>query len=687
MRNLSVVTLWLLVAAMARPAAAQTVYFWATSTNATANGNTLTVNGVTRTATNDPSAVLATHWRATNTAALNATNLYRHLQNYPFASIATVRMTNATTIELKGDIGTVISFSIGGSWGYGVMATSATVNAKAVMIPYYDTPQPTWTNWADGLLDLINDNARTNTFSEGAQAVSNLVGRTIAQTIGNKTVTNSVITNSTLHGTIGRLSGGDVASTTISNSSLKGSTITATSRVAQAAMEEGDWVAVRGAIGTNYIVVDETGLWLLLTAVSGGVAKTNLTPSLAELINYGTMLSLFPLRPHATTNWWGAHHRFTNAAANIIFFFGFDASNAVLRTPNIYQGTNWHGIYFDGTNFMDGSPLNGSAVMAGPNIRIGGPSGNSGGHFALGRNITLWSDDFPPVGGIGNGVSLTNDAKFVMGLNGERGTNALSYNVFGVASEDSEFRIGDATQQSFVRFGPPLKNVNTVAETTNVWRGDLSFPPKSITSMANGTNTITSSTNVVLNLDGTLTADSWISAIQGGREGKWHELRNNTGYNVALLHDSGFAPSVADRFKHLGNRDVVIAAGGSAWVSYSASRWVIANVYPEGAGLTLSASVTADNTTLSTTNVTYYRVTSNSGVAADRTCVLTPGTFVGQELTIEAVGVNAFEITDDSVNIGGGNNRLSATWTAGQYDALRLKFNGTDWVELGRSAN
>jgi hypothetical protein len=100
-----------------------------------------------------------------------------------------------------------------------------------------------------------------------------------------------------------------------------------------------------------------------------------------------------------------------------------------------------------------------------------------------------------------------------------------------------------------------------------------------------------------------------------------------------------------------------------------------------------SQTLTADNSTVATTNVALVALSSDNGTAANRTFVLTPGLFKGQRLTLEWVGTNAGEIADDSSNSGGGNNRLASTWTPTQYDTLNLEFNGTDWIERGRSTN
>lgn len=99
-----------------------------------------------------------------------------------------------------------------------------------------------------------------------------------------------------------------------------------------------------------------------------------------------------------------------------------------------------------------------------------------------------------------------------------------------------------------------------------------------------------------------------------------------------------------------------------------------------------AVTLTADNLTLDCTNRVYIKLSSDNVTAANRTFVLSQGG-QGQLLTIEWVGTNAGEIADDSANTGGGNARLSATWTPTQYDVLRVTFNGTDWVEQARSVN
>jgi hypothetical protein len=100
-----------------------------------------------------------------------------------------------------------------------------------------------------------------------------------------------------------------------------------------------------------------------------------------------------------------------------------------------------------------------------------------------------------------------------------------------------------------------------------------------------------------------------------------------------------------------------------------------------------TVSLTADNQVVTVTNLSYIALSSNNATATNRTFVLSQGSVAGHRLTLEWVGTNAGELVDDSAVSGGGNHRLSATWTPTQYDTIELIWNGTDWLELNRSTN
>lgn len=173
-----------------------------------------------------------------------------------------------------------------------------------------------------------------------------------------------------------------------------------------------------------------------------------------------------------------------------------------------------------------------------------------------------------------------------------------------------------------------------------------------------------------------------------------------------LCGDQNWIDSTSDYSEILGGgSNKVTQSGGGVWGANLTNTTARAKeigfrdgtktrITPEGlttlgasANAAAAVTLTADNQVLNTTTNSYVRLQSDNATAANRTFVLTQGTFTGQWLTIEWVGTLAGELVDDSAQNGAGNHRLSATWTPTQYDTLSLLFNGTDWIERGRSAN
>src|SRR3990167_3276918 len=100
-----------------------------------------------------------------------------------------------------------------------------------------------------------------------------------------------------------------------------------------------------------------------------------------------------------------------------------------------------------------------------------------------------------------------------------------------------------------------------------------------------------------------------------------------------------------------------------------------------------TVNLTADDQVVTVLSLGNIPLSSDNGVSTAITFVLTQGVQAGHILILEWTGTNAGELVDDFAVSGGGNGRLSATWTPTQYDTLSLIWNGTDWIETGRSAN
>ncbi len=115
---------------------------------ATNGSATLTVNGATRTATNNVSANPALYFLGTNSMLFAKTNLYNHIALYPFGSAGT-RLTliniGTNSFKLRGQLNQTISASIGGAWGTAILSTNTITNFTGVTVPleYYSTAEAT----------------------------------------------------------------------------------------------------------------------------------------------------------------------------------------------------------------------------------------------------------------------------------------------------------------------------------------------------------------------------------------------------------------------------------------------------------------------------------------------------------------------------------------------------------------
>lgn len=95
------------------------------------------------------------------------------------------------------------------------------------------------------------------------------------------------------------------------------------------------------------------------------------------------------------------------------------------------------------------------------------------------------------------------------------------------------------------------------------------------------------------------------------------------------------------------------------------------------------ASLTADNQVIDVSNYTLVRITSDNTTATNRTFSITNGIVVGHQvlLTLVSAGATAADLQDT------GNVNLSAAWQPTQDDTLSLVWQGSKWVEVGRSDN
>lgn len=184
------------------------------------NGDTIVVNGNTRTWTNAPLSSVS--WiPATNSIAGNTTNLFLHIAATPFTALG-LSYAAADAIRLQGSL---VAVSFAGSWATVSYSTQLVTSLIAVRVPVAGIPLATNRTFVGvNLLKAINDYA-TNAFDNNAPALTNylslgpaaqeVVGAKLFQSIsGTNTslvggiISGAAITNSTYAGTVVELTNG-----------------------------------------------------------------------------------------------------------------------------------------------------------------------------------------------------------------------------------------------------------------------------------------------------------------------------------------------------------------------------------------------------------------------------------------------------------------------------------------------
>jgi hypothetical protein len=95
-----------------------------------------------------------------------------------------------------------------------------------------------------------------------------------------------------------------------------------------------------------------------------------------------------------------------------------------------------------------------------------------------------------------------------------------------------------------------------------------------------------------------------------------------------------------------------------------------------------TTALTADNQAVTPGSSFTLQLTSDNATAANRTFTLSAtGAITGARYTIIAPASNACELADTGIQ------KLSTAWSPGAYDTLTLLFDGTNFLEVGRSDN
>lgn len=190
----SLVIVWSLVfGAWSLPAAVPTsiIQGYVTITNTPADGNTLIVNGVTRTWKTQPVAAPSTQIAITNSIGANATNLYTYLAVYPLSRLQLAH-SGTNGISLLTLANGALTITASGTWATITYVTNTVGDLTAIRVPFANIPDVAVTNrvyQATEIVRGINDYSSL-ALDQDATAASELVGLDNEQTItGVKTIT------------------------------------------------------------------------------------------------------------------------------------------------------------------------------------------------------------------------------------------------------------------------------------------------------------------------------------------------------------------------------------------------------------------------------------------------------------------------------------------------------------------
>ena len=588
------------------------------ATNGTA---TLTVNGATRTATNNVAVNPALYFLGTNSMLPAKTNLYNHISLYPFGSAGT-RLTliniGTNSFKLRGQLNQPISASIAGSWGTALLSTNTITNFTGVTVPleYYTAVEAT--NIAYELTRFFS--FASNAVAAAATGLSNHLNQFLHQTASNKLFYAS--TNN--------------AGAIQNARQLTGTNVALTNVVVQ-------WIGLSGVTsfsGTNVLATNVTLRHFKLidgrpegtnAGITNGytVGLTNINSVSSNHINFGDSLRSEGSGPNSLQIGSNA-----NATALRAIVVGNNSTNSGQDGAAFGNETTNSATY--GSLFGNRSSVSGLASGAfGSANHVSGAAS-----YALGQAIKLTNAQQVS---IGYATTNSGDNTSSMGAQAQAGDYAAT--AFGFQAQATKINslalgpTASAAHSNSAAIGPPdhtgtavattrtnqivtgtaqqtlyvpgalsaenYSNLTAMVGSTNRFPAgsDISFGRFAITTVANGHNTLNVGTNVYIDLTGSPTAPwTWGGITGGNRDGKLLKVRNSTGWAADILHNSGTEPTASLRISTPTATSVPLQASGWAEFLYdpSASRWQLVDVFTATAP---AASATNARASLSTNGV------------------------------------------------------------------------------------
>jgi len=618
------------------PAADQIVEATITVTNvsgiATNGSATLTINGATRTATNNVFANPALYFLGTNSMLFAKTNLYNHIALYPFGSAGTrLTLINVSTnsFKLRGQLNQAISASIAGSWGAALLSTNTITNFTGVTVPleYYSAAEAT--NIASELTRFFS--FASNAVTAAATGLSNHLNQFLHQTASNKLFYAS--TNN--------------AGAIQNARQMTGTNVALTNVLVQ-------WIGLNGVTsfnGTNILATNVTLRHFQLIdgrpeGTNAGITNgytlglTNINSVSSNHINFGDALRSEGSGPNSLQ-------------------LGSNATATALRA--ITAGINSTNSGQDGAVFGNqatnqasyGSVFGNRSSVSGPASAAFGSLNHVSGaaSYAFGQAIKLTNAQQVSVG---YATINSGDNTSTVGAQAQAADySATAFGFQAQATKTYSLALGpaaSATHSNSAAIGPPdhtgtavtttrtnqivtgtanqtlyvpgalsaenYSNLTAMVGSTNRFPAgsDISFGRFPIATVANGHNTLNVGTNVYVDLTGSPTAPwTWGGITGGNRDGKLIKVRNSTGWAADILHNSGTEPIASLRISTPTSTTITLNASGWAEFLYdpAAARWQLADVFNTA---TPAASATNALASLSTNGILVTAAWTNANL-------------------------------------------------------------------------
>lgn len=497
-----------------------------TNTAGTTNGQTLVVNGATRTWTNSvvvPGAEVLTN----SSIGGSASNLFTHLAITPFSALSLARSgTNGITLQTAP--GGALTVTLSAGWGAVVLTTNTLTSAYVLRLPVTVESAAPRTNITSLIVSALNDSSQTNSIFESSTVAANLVGKTNDQTgiTGNKTFTGVVvITNSAAIFYAG----------TVSNAMRISGTVS----------------AVTNGVLWNSTISNATSISGIATLITNGLFKTNVFayPTFTNGVNYG-----LPFRSPGS----GTDSEQFGTSAQVTGDYSVALGNSAVVTGDASIAIGQTASSVGNNSVAIGSIASVVATNA----------------VALGVNAQVNS-----VGGVAIGSGALVDVSQ---------NNSVAIGISSTTTSSNQIRLGTSSQYVSIPGGLKVDGVisNAIFGSTNTFPAgsDISFGRYAVTSLANGNNAaVPVGTNVFIEVSGPSAAFT-LNGINASpnRDGKLVVIVNQTGFDMTVAHQSGTDPAAANRIINMTGADRTTTGNGTATLIYSASasRWLLINFDP-----------------------------------------------------------------------------------------------------------